>query len=156
MKSPFRRAGRTPHHPRFRRRVIENVSHSEPAAAPQLTHSGERGVNAGELCNHLHRMWTEGGVECRHFSGHLETEKRERGVANEGQKGTRGQVPGERAKGGERGGRRRKKCRLVYIKMSLGRGGVVSISVRSSVWSASLLASTAPSFPLLSKPLNSP
>ena len=47
-------------------------------------------------------MWTEGGVECRHFSGHLETEKRERGVANEGQKGTRGQVPGERerAKGG--------------------------------------------------------
>ena len=65
----------------------------------------------------------------------------------------------ERKEGGEgkRGGSRHKKCRLVYIKMSLGGGGgVVSISVRSSVWSASRLASTAPSFPLLSKPLNSP
>ena len=73
--------------------VIDKVLNSQSA---QLTHFQR--VDAGELRNHLHLAEGEGGnegAECRHFSGHLEV----RGVANEGQKGTRGQLPRGRERG---------------------------------------------------------
>ena len=84
--------------------VIDKVL-SSPSAQHSRGGEEESGrVNAGELCNHLHVE----GAECRHFSGHLEVRGR-RGVANEGQKGTRGELPGERTDGwgrkaGGRGG----------------------------------------------------